>query len=641
MLFPAVHELGYKAGQACYDLLHASHDNTLPTLTEVWQFMTEFPTIYKTWWLNLVENDPLHVAIETTLIISIIYMLVSRNTEGYKNTRDGKESDRLTPQEQEELLWEWKNQLRSPLAPPSLVPSSSASSPRDSRYGRSSCYDDDLQIVVQKQEGKWLTITTNNNTITPIETNNKEASSVPSSSAAAACSAEAPTTTTAKSTVVAGIIGGKKRLNSKKNNSSSNNKKSVQLPPPSDAEVVEARTATPATTTTTTNPVQLKVMNFCNFDFLGLQTSDVIRDASTAALNKYGCGSCGPRGFYGTIDTHLQLEDAISTFTHTDNAIMYSDGASTCSSTVAAFAKRGDVLVVDEGVYEPITTGVTLSRANVHWFKHNDMEDLERVLRELQATDKRLKRKPNAQRRFIVVEGLYKNIGSIAPIDKIVELKHKYHYRLMLDESFSFGCLGGTGRGVLELYNKKPMYDAEIITIALENSLGSIGGVTVGNEEVVDHQRLSGAGYCFSASAPPFTASAAIAALRYMESQPHVITKLQSNVKYMYQQLEQQLTKRQPKLVLTSDERSPIVVLQLERESTYEASIMNGIMQECLRRGIAIVATGQDASSHLRTELAPCIRLTVSTLHSHDDIDNAIEVLIESSDLVLSQFPSL
>ena len=182
---------------------------------------------------------------------------------------------------------------------------------------------------------------------------------------------------------------------------------------------------------------------------------------------------------------------------------MYSDGASTCSSTVAAFAKRGDILVVDEGIYEPLMTGVYLSRANVHWFKHNDMEDLERVLTELHRTDQRLGRKPNALRRFIVVEGLYKNLGTIAPLDKIVELKKKYNYRLILDESFSFGCLGKTGRGALEHFSKRHMYDAEIVTIALENSIGSIGGVTVGNEEVVDHQRLSGAGYCFSASAPP------------------------------------------------------------------------------------------------------------------------------------------
>jgi serine palmitoyltransferase len=553
MLFPAVHELGFKAGHTLYRLLYQTDTTSLPTVQEAVQFVAAFPSTYRQWWWNLVEKDPMHVFVETTLLLAIVYIILSRNTEGYKENMKEKP---LTKAEEEELLWEWKHQLRAPLAPPA----EDVTKKNDKRS-----VDEDFQVVVQKQEGKWLTVTTNNANLVPKEQQRS-----------------------------------KVRRKDKD------------------------------------QPQEFKVLNFCNFDFLGMQTSQQIRLASTEAMKKYGCGSCGPRGFYGTIDTHLQLEDSISKFTYTDGAIMYSDGASTCSSTVAAFAKRGDVLVVDEGVYEPLSTGVYLSRANVHWFRHNDMEDLERVLKELQATDKKLGRKPNAQRRFIVVEGLYKNLGTIAPLDKVVELKHKYHYRLILDESFSFGTLGKTGRGALEAYGKRPMHDAEIMTIALENSLGSIGGVTVGNEEVVDHQRLSGAGYCFSASAPPFTASAAMTSLQLMENEPELVQKLQSNVKYMYEQLESKLIK---KLVVTSDPRSPIVVLQLERESEYEAAIMSGIMQECLQRGVAVVATGQDSSSHMRTVLAPCIRLTVSTLHTQEDIDKAIHTLVDAADLITSNYP--
>ncbi|KAL3923006.1 MAG: hypothetical protein SGILL_001897, partial [Bacillariaceae sp.] len=562
--------LGFQVGEAFHRLCYTTDANELPGPREAVQLLAALPGLYKEWWWNLVVKDPLHVAVETTLIISIIFIVMSRSTEGYK---DKNSKEKLSKAEEEELLWEWKHQLRAPLAPPVATEDKSINhrNIKNKSKNEQTEYEDDaddFQVVVQQQNGKWLTVTTNNSTLA-----NKELSK------------------------------GNRRKD--KDASSASQK-------------------------------ELKVLNFCNFDFLGLQTSDAIRQASTEALNKYGCGSCGPRGFYGTIDTHLQLEDSISKFTKTDGAIMYSDGASTCSSTVAAFAKRGDLLVVDEGVYEPLSTGVYLSRANVHWFRHNDMEDLERVLKELQATDKKLGRKPNAQRRFIVVEGLYKNLGTVAPLDKVVELKHKYHYRLILDESFSFGTLGLTGRGALEAHGKRPMYDAEIMTIALENSLGSIGGVTVGNEEVVDHQRLSGAGYCFSASAPPFTASAAMAALDLMEKQPKLVEQLQSNIKYMYEQLESKLTK---KLVVTSDTRSPIVVLQLERESKYEAVIMSRIMQECLQRGVAIVATGQDSSSHMRTVLAPCIRMTTSSLHTKEDIDKAIQTLVESADLITSKYP--
>jgi serine palmitoyltransferase len=378
------------------------------------------------------------------------------------------------------------------------------------------------------------------------------------------------------------------------------------------------------------------VLNFGTFDFLGMQNpvDNKIKQASIEALKKYGCGSCGPRGFYGTIDTHLQLEDEISKFTSTDGAIMYSDGASTCTSTVAAFAKRGDLLVVDEGVYEPLLTGVILSRANVKWFRHNDPDDLERVLKEVQRTDEKLKRKSNAQRRFIVTEGLFKNLGTICPLDKIVELKHKYHYRLILDESFSFGSLGPNGKGVLDLYNLRPMYDAEIITIALENSLGSIGGVTVGNEEVVDHQRLSGAGYCFSASAPPFTATAAVQAIQCMKSQPELVSNLHSNVALVYEKLA-----NLELLVVASDERSPIVVLQLEQERPDEQDILREIHQECLSRDIAMVATGQAPTGGQLSELAPALRITISTLHSTEDIEKLVTAIQEAVSIVSERYP--
>jgi len=585
-----------------------------------------FPGLYKTWWWNLVTKDPLHVAIETIMLISIVYMMLSRSTEGYKDSS----KDKLSPREQEDLLWEWKHQTREPLAPVRGVEKKdkkeeSANNDSDNT-GKSGIgvdtedYDDDnFQIVVQKQEGIWLTITVPCHWITNQSNTNGESSAIETNNTSDKASN--------------GSSNGK---TDKKNSNDA-----ASLSPPSQRREVE-----------------LRVLNFANFDFLGFQTSDALREASTDALNKYGCGSCGPRGFYGTIDAHLQLEEEMSRFCRTDQAILYSDGASTCSSTVAAFAKRGDLLVVDEGVYEPLSTGVYLSRANVHWFRHNDVQDLERVLKELQDTDKKLGRKPGAQRRFIVVEGLYKNMGTIAPLDEIVALKHKYKYRLILDESFSFGTLGKTGRGALEEHNKRPMYDAEITTIALENSIGSIGGVTVGNEEVVDHQRLSGAGYCFSASAPPFTASAAVASLRIIEDRPDLVQRLQSNVRYTYKRLLEKVeeynsneTKNCYKLVVTSDSRSPIVVLQLEEESVYESTIMTGIMRACLQRGLGIVASINPPESQsgngntirsnasCTTELAPCIRMTVSALHTKEDTDMAIGILTESVVSVTSRYP--
>ena len=115
------------------------------------------------------------------------------------------------------------------------------------------------------------------------------------------------------------------------------------------------------------------MLNMASHDFLGMGSNENVKKVSSEALKKYGCGACGPRGFYGTIDVHLDLEAEVAHFCNTEAAILYSDGASCVTSTVAAFSKRGDLLVVDEGIYEALQTGVTLSRSNVHFFKHNDM----------------------------------------------------------------------------------------------------------------------------------------------------------------------------------------------------------------------------------------------------------------------------
>ena len=347
---------------------------------------------------------------------------------------------------------------------------------------------------------------------------------------------------------------------------------------------------------------------------------------------------------------------------------MYSDGASACTSTVAAFAKRGDLLVVDEGVCEALGTGVMLSRATVKYFKHNDMEDLRKVLERVEATDGSLGRKGRDRRKFIVVEGLYRNWGTVAPLDKIVALKHEFKYRLILDESMSFGAIGTTGRGAVEHFDLTPMVDVEIITISLENSLGSIGGVTVGNEEVVDHQRLSGAGYCFSASAPPFTASAAIVGLRRMRDRPDLLDRLRVNREKVYAELlpsrgkgsggrkdekcdnEGSVVEISKLLEVTSDPKSSIVFLQLssakkkrakddegegvgrERQMTREEqiSVLDDVADRCLENGLAVVSTGGHVKEHLNAVPEPALRLTVSAAQSVEDIDRAIGVLREA-----------
>lgn len=272
MVLPNVHSLGYKAGKAVYRLIEKHQLPEIPPLTDIWEFICSLPYLYKEWWLNLVTLDPVHVFVETTLLLSVLYMLISQKNRDWRQDR----KERLTKAEEEDLLQQWKDHERVELAP--TVDDG----------------NDMPNVIVHKVHGRTMEI--------------------------------------------------------------------------QEGDDGDIKT----------------VLNFATHDFLGMSSSTLaseeedgpgvaVKSASREALGHYGCGSCGPRAFYGTIDVHLDLEDAISKYTQTEGAIMYSDGAATVSSTIAAFAKRGDLLVVDDGVYEPIVTGVSLSRANVKWFRHNDM----------------------------------------------------------------------------------------------------------------------------------------------------------------------------------------------------------------------------------------------------------------------------
>ena len=334
--------------------------------------------------------------------------------------------------------------------------------------------------------------------------------------------------------------------------------------------------------------VDKPVLNVSSFDFLGLSRNPSVKKVSKDALEKYGCGSCGPRGFYGTIDKHLAFESYISKFMGTQEAISYSDSASAISSAIPAFAKKGDLLIVDECCNEPIQTGLNLSRATVQTFKHNDMADLHAILQSIAEDDIRLRRDTTQQRRFIVTEGLFRSTGDICALPDILRLKEQFCYRLILDESLSFGTLGATGRGVTEHFQVK-VTDIEMILLAMDTSLASVGGVCVGSREIVDHQRLSGAGYCFSAAGPPFLSASAVESLHQMEQAPELLTRLQTNAVELTAALTS-LTDLQ----IRSKDVTPVIHLVLSPNCNVaqdrEASVIIAIVKKCLELGTGVSA---------------------------------------------------
>jgi len=268
-------------------------------------------------------------------------------------------------------------------------------------------------------------------------------------------------------------------------------------------------------------------MDFGSFDNLKMSVDPQVVQKSLDAIDTYGVGSCGPRGFYGTVQPHLVLEERLRRLYDVDAAIIYSFQYSTTSSIIPAFATRGDVLVVDKGVNMSLLNGVTLSRSTTHWFDHNDLGSLEKCLKTV--ADAQAKKK-QLTRRWIIVEGVFRNYGDIPPLKEIVALRNKYKFRLVVDDSYGMGALGKEGLGtVSELLTPEERKSVDVYTGALDTTLGSTGGFCCGATPIVDHQRLSSSGYCFSASLPPFSAVAAATALELMTDEPQRSATLREN----------------------------------------------------------------------------------------------------------------
>nr|CDS32311.2 serine palmitoyltransferase [Hymenolepis microstoma] len=259
-------------------------------------------------------------------------------------------------------------------------------------------------------------------------------------------------------------------------------------------------------------------LNVANLNFLDFIGDDQINKVAIEALRKYGLGSCGPRGFYGTFDAHLDLEKVLEDFLGVEEVALYSYGFSTIASAIPAYAKRTDLIFADDGVSQAVKEGLTASRSTIQFFRHNDIDHLEELMRSQEAEDALDPSRAGQIRRFLVVEGLYLDYGDICPLPQLVDLKYKYKVRIIMDESISFGVLGREGRGVTEHFGIGVEH-IDVITGSLENAIGVCGGFCAGSHFVVDHQRLSGQGYCFSASLPPMLAAGAQVAIETLATE--------------------------------------------------------------------------------------------------------------------------
>jgi 8-amino-7-oxononanoate synthase len=260
-------------------------------------------------------------------------------------------------------------------------------------------------------------------------------------------------------------------------------------------------------------------------NYLGLTNHPKVKQQALEAIQKYGSGCAGSRFLNGTLDIHVKLEEKLAKFIRKEAALVFSTGFQVNLGVISALAGKDDVLIIDKMDHASIIDGSRLSYAEVRKFRHNDMADLERILRE-----------HRERKKLIVVDGVFSMEGDIVDLPEVVSLARKYQARVMVDDAHGIGVLGKTGRGTVEHYGLEN--EVDLIMGTYSKSLASIGGFISGEEPVIHYIKHFARALIFSASPPPASIAAVSAALDIIEEEPERIERLWTNTRKMHEGLK-------------------------------------------------------------------------------------------------------
>lgn len=271
-----------------------------------------------------------------------------------------------------------------------------------------------------------------------------------------------------------------------------------------------------------------KVLMFGSNAYTGLTGDERVIEAAHKALDKYGSGCAGSRFLNGTLDLHVQLEKELAEFEGKDDALCFATGFSVNAGVLAMVVGRGDYIICDDRDHASIVDGRRLSFATQLHYKHNDMEDLERVLQKL----------PHEAVKLIVVDGVFSMEGDLAKLPEIVELKHKYNCSIMVDEAHGLGVFGRQGRGVCDHFGITD--EVDLIMGTFSKSLASIGGFIAGDADTINFLRHTCRTYIFSASDSPAATAAALEALHILQNEPERLEHLWDITNYALKRFKEE-----------------------------------------------------------------------------------------------------
>ncbi len=269
-----------------------------------------------------------------------------------------------------------------------------------------------------------------------------------------------------------------------------------------------------------------KVIMLCSNNYLSLSNHPRLIQSAVDAAKKYGAGSGSVRAIAGTMDLHMEVEKRLANFKRTESSLIYQTGFAANAGLIPQLAGKGDIIISDELNHGSIIDGVRLTKADRAVYKHKDVGELEKVLKD---ADKKYKRI------LIITDGVFSMDGDIAPMDKIVDVANEYGAMTYVDDAHGEGVIGPDGRGIGAHFGIEGKIDVEMGTFS--KAFGVVGGLIAGSQDLVNYAYNKSRTWLLSGSHPPAVAGAQLAAIDVLETEPKHVKTLWDNTKYFKKEL--------------------------------------------------------------------------------------------------------
>lgn len=348
-----------------------------------------------------------------------------------------------------------------------------------------------------------------------------------------------------------------------------------------------------------TREIRKGLINFASYNYLGLSYRPEVKAAIHAAAERYGGGASGSPILSGTTELHRELAKEISSFKAKEATLVFPTGYSANVGTIAGLMRSGDLIVADQWSHASIVDGMILSKATSRFFRHNNVEDLDRKLSGF--TGKKL----------VIVEGVYSMDGDLPPLREIVAVAKNHGARVMIDEAHSAFVFGRNGRGVVEELGLEEAVDIHLGTFS--KSLGGQGGYTAGSRKLVNYLRGFSRSRFFSCALAPTVVAGVLAALRLARSEPELRVRLWDNVRFMKSRLD-------AAGVPTGESASQVIPIMVRDD----ARIFT-IGESLFRAGVFINPVKYPAVPKHRSRF----RMSVSAAHTRGELDRGAQLIAD------------